>query len=161
MYKILSFLSALSIGLSLAFVVNGTVSVISGEHQAVTSAVNPAAACDASRPVDEGVSVDLTRIVTDGQGSRAEFLISNNGCMPVKYWGYAKNSPLHRIKIDGEEEQQFWCGTGLEEFELYPGEALSVSLPANLFTNTGKNGSNYSVGFMSSWSNEFRLPEVR
>ncbi len=75
-----------------------------------------------------GLEVKFKEFVETENGSVADFEITNYESEPYFYHSYRQEnaleplSMLFQVKINGKEEKIYWCGTGLEAYELKPGE---------------------------------------
>ena len=168
MFKIITFFITLLVGLGFAIVSSEILSFIEKDSVEIKNPIKTGPLCEASGTFQERVTVSMKRIVKERLENEVEFLISNNACDPVSYSGYSRDSLIYKIRYDGKEIEQFWCGTGMQEYELEPGGSLLVKIPVSLISNRGKTDSAYSVGFWLSskedsrllWSNDFVLPKA-
>jgi len=98
-----------------------------------------------SKPLPDGeVEIKFLRIEKIEYGSYAEFRIVNGGTEPLYYPGYSKDDHCsYKIRRKGSVEQKnpCWCGTGLEERALHPGESATYQTAV-----TGASGE-FEVGF--------------
>jgi hypothetical protein len=98
-----------------------------------------------------------------------KFEIINFKTQPVKYWSQIENVLHPFVKFRGKEKEEWLCGTGAKEFEIKPGESLTVEFMAdNVFYEYLEKKGNLQVGFnlkvdgneyKKIWSDEFQLPE--
>lgn len=78
--------------------------------------------------LDGEVQIKFRRIEKTGYGSYAEFRIVNGGTEPLYYPGYSKDDHCsYKIRRGGRVGQRnpCWCGTGLGERALHPGESAT------------------------------------
>ena len=77
----------------------------------------------------KGLEVKFDKFVKTENGLWADFEITNFEDKPYFYrsdMGGNLNAPffaLYQLRINGKDVNMMWCGTGLKEFELKPGES--------------------------------------
>ncbi len=100
-------------------------------------------------PPGGGVQVKFQRIVKTGYGSDAEFYVMNGGSEALRYSGYSKNSHCsYMIKRGNKVEQKSpcWCGTGLAERKLLPGESATYHVQVAPGTEKFEVGFDFRIG---------------
>ena len=105
-----------------------------------TSAASPTAVSEK----EGGVRIEFRGIQVTNHGSYAEFRFVNGGTDSLYYPGYSKNDHCsYKIKHKGTVAQNnpCWCGTGLAERVLEPGE--SATYKADITRESGR----IQVGF--------------
>jgi hypothetical protein len=87
-------------------------------------------------PIGKDVSIHYTGHNDSGM---YEFRISNNSHVTGWYLGYGEGSPIYIVSVlvdTGWVQRGGWCGTGLYEVKLNPGNSflIDVNKPANYKT---------------------------
>lgn len=107
---------------------------------------------------------------TENNESIATFEVVNISDKSLKYDSYEEKGDLfHLLKFNGEEIPLFWCGTGLQEFELAPNDSIVMNKSAAfLFQDKFMEEGTFQVSFSIKvngneyekfWSQEFRIPD--
>ncbi len=108
-----------------------------------------------------GVQVKFQRIEKTEYGTYAEFYVMNGGSEALRYSGYSKNSHCsYMIKLGNKVEQMSpcWCGTGLAERTLLPGESATYKVQVAAESERFEVGFDFRIGKklrrQTIWSNE-------
>jgi hypothetical protein len=77
------------------------------------------------------VEVEFLRFTSSEPDTFAEFQVSNGSSEAAYYWGYGKDSHCSDLIRHGRQVElasYCWCGTGLEEQLLNPGETAKFAV---------------------------------
>ncbi|HEX8733680.1 MAG TPA: hypothetical protein VF721_00020 [Pyrinomonadaceae bacterium] len=97
------------------------------------------------------------------------FEIINHSAEPFKYWSQFEGYAPPFVKFNNQEKEILHCGTGAKEFEIKPGNSLTVEFIAAhfLFKYLDKKGQ-FQIGFFLKkggnqykkiWSEKFSLSD--
>jgi hypothetical protein len=109
-------------------------------------------------PSGGGVHIKFLRIEKTDRGSCAEFRVMNGGSDALRYSGYSKDDHCSYMIRRGDKVEQktvCWCGNGLEEHMLSPGESATYKVPV-----THESGE-FEVGFDFWVSKKSRKRTIR
>ena len=77
------------------------------------------------------VEVEFLRFTNSERETYAEFQVSNGSSEAAYYWGYGRDSHCSDLVRHGRKVELAsfcWCGTGLEEQLLRPGETAKFAV---------------------------------
>ena len=88
----------------------------------------------------------------------------------VKYLAFDEEGfMIHQVEFNGEVIPEFWCGTGLEEFYLTPGNSIKMTKDASyLFKDKSGEDGTFRIGFSLAvdgvnydtfWTEKIEIPE--
>jgi hypothetical protein len=114
------------------------------------------------------IEVIFKGFVKTDQGLLVETEIINHNTKPAKYWSQSDNFLHFFIKFNDKAKDMRWCGTGMKEFQLLPGESLKSKLSARVFEDYLDKKGNLQIGFgfvceknkyRQYWSRKFQIPD--
>ena len=112
-------------------------------------------------PPGGGVQINFQRIEKTEYGSYAEFRVINGGSEALHYSGYSQNSHCSYMIRQGKKVEQkwpCWCGTGLAERTLLPGESATYRVQTTPESVKFEVGFDFLIGKklrkQTIWSNE-------
>ena len=126
-------LVTLSLGIALLAFTTG-VAITWGYYRTVGTVPTAEKALNASPAVSKPgshVEVEFLRFTKSEHDTYAEFQVSNGGSEAAYYWGYGKDSHCSELIMHGRKVELAsfcWCGTGLEEQLLKPGETATFDV---------------------------------
>lgn len=107
------------------------------------------------------VQIKLQRVKKTEYGSYAEFHIVNGSSEALYYSGYSKDDHCsYRIKRGNfvEQKSPCWCGNGLAERRLSPGESATYQIGVSREVGKFEVGFDFQIGRarrkQTIWSNE-------
>jgi hypothetical protein len=125
---------------------------------------------------DGKIEINFIEFSTSKDGLIAEFEVINRNTKPALYSAYSYKgidelaNLQPQFKINGIHEQLWYCGTGLEEFELKSGESKIIKLNGQSLNNyLNKANQSIQVGYWFSfrkskqakifWSEKLQIPD--
>jgi hypothetical protein len=113
-------------------------------------------------PIDGQVHLEFQGIKKTEYGHSAQFLLQNAGAETLYYSGYSNDDQCsYKFKRNGTivQKNPCWCGTGLAERNLEPGEAAHYGVDLTGETGRLQVGFDFEVGAtrqrQTVWSQEF------
>jgi hypothetical protein len=133
-------------------VLSGACALLASACSPTTGAVESAAAPSAGgsypqdAPIASDVLCELVSVETSADGlATATFRAMNRGQSAIEFRGFAADSPMYvREKlVDGrwEKDPLGWCGTGLQDLSLRPGQSMAFQ------TSFERDGQTYRFTF--------------
>lgn len=105
------------------------------------------------RRADKIIQIDFDGITEIDGKLNASFVITNFGDEPFQFHAYeapagGRAGNLHySLELDGKPQPLRWCGTGLKQFELSPGESIRTSVQMSHVAQFWKNGDRIKIGY--------------
>lgn len=105
------------------------------------------------RRADRIIQIDFDGITEIDGNLNANFVITNHSDVSFQY---ASGGPpvkgeqaalQFQVEIEGKQQYMMWCGTGLKEFSLSPGESIRTSVPMSHIANFWKKGQKIRIGY--------------
>jgi hypothetical protein len=111
------------------------------------------------------LEIRYLRFIEREYGNYAEFQVVNGSTERAYYQGYGKDSHCaNRIRHGGTVEQasHCWCGTGLAEQALWPGESANFQVSVPLTSGAFEVGFDFLIGKQrlkdTAWSGKIEIP---
>ena len=119
-------------------------------------------------PPGGGVQVKFQRIEKTAYGTYAEFYVMNGGSETLRYSGYSKDDHCSYVIRQGNKVEQklpCWCGTGLAERTLLPGESAIYKVQVAAESEKFEVGFDFRIGKkllkQTFWSDEVVASNMR